>query len=126
MRCRYEAATDRESPTLGTEIDDGRTLGAGGRKTPSQFRELVRPVLKSADNRGTLGRPDVVAWFQVRGRAWPLHRNARLTERREIAAVGDLIAEVVAHGTRLRILYQRQPTISRTLSNPKISMVRLT
>jgi hypothetical protein len=68
-KCRYQTATDRESSTLGTEIDDKRTLGPGGRKTSTQIRELVRPVFKAANDRGTIGRPDVFAWSQVWGRA---------------------------------------------------------
>jgi hypothetical protein len=43
------------------------------------------------------------AWFQVWGRIRLLYGNARLAERRGVVAVGDLIAEIVAHGTRPRI-----------------------
>src|SRR5258708_38625043 len=52
----------------------------------------------AANDRGTIGRPDVLARFQVWGGVWPLHWNASLTEGREIVAVRDVIAEVVAHG----------------------------
>ena len=46
-----------------------------------------------------IGRPDVVARFQVWGRIWPpLHRDTSLTEGHEIIAVRDVIAEVVHTG----------------------------
>src|SRR5947209_8498535 len=73
VRCRYETPTYRESTTLGTKIDDGRALGAGSRKPTSRFRELVRSVFEATDDRGTIGRPDIIARFQVWGRAWPLY-----------------------------------------------------
>src|SRR5690242_8957619 len=106
MRCWHQTATDREPSTLGTEIDDRRTLGPGGQKAPPQFRELIRPILEAAYDGSTISRPDVIARFQVRGRSWPLHGNTGLTEGREIFAVGDVIAEVVAHRTRPHTVYR--------------------
>jgi hypothetical protein len=102
MRRRDQTATDRESSTLGTEIDDGRSLGPGWRKAPPQLRELIRTVFKTTDDRGTLGRPDVVSGFEVRSRVRPLHRNASLTERGEIVTVGNVISEIIAHRIRPR------------------------
>jgi hypothetical protein len=58
----------------------------------------------AANDRGAIGWPDVLARFQVRGRVRPPHRNASLTEGCEIIAVGDVIAEVITHGTCYRIL----------------------
>ena len=46
----------------------------------------------AANDRGTIGRPDVLARFQVWGGIWPLHWNASLTEGREIVAVWDVVA----------------------------------
>src|SRR5205814_4160566 len=78
-------------------IDDRRTLGPGRWRAPPQFRELVFPVFKTADDGGTIGRPDVVARFHIWGRVWPLYGNSSLIEGGEIIAVWDVIAEVVAH-----------------------------
>src|SRR6202047_906706 len=41
-----------ELSTLRTEIDDRRTLWAGGRKAPPQLRKLVCSVLETADDGG--------------------------------------------------------------------------
>ena len=59
----------------------------------------VRRIAVPKEDRGTIGRPDVVARFQVRGCVRPLHRNANLTEGGKIIAVRNVIAELVAHGT---------------------------
>src|SRR5207245_10377677 len=62
----------------------------------------VGPAFKAADDRGAIGRPDILARLQVWGRMWPLHWNASLSKGREIIAVRDVIAEIVAHGTTPR------------------------
>jgi hypothetical protein len=58
----------------------GGPFGRAGGKTPSQLRKLIRPIFEAADYRGTIGRPDVFAGFQIWGRVGPCHRNAGLTE----------------------------------------------
>src|SRR5205085_12030137 len=98
MRCRHQTAANRKTSPLGAEIHDRRTLGPGWRETPSEFGELVRSGFEPPDHRGFIGRPDVLAWFQVGYGGRPLHRNPGLAEGREVIAVGDVISEVVAHG----------------------------
>lgn len=51
-----------------------------------------------AADRGTIGRPDVVARLKVRDRVGPCHGDAGLAESREVIAIGDVVAEIVAHG----------------------------
>ena len=51
-----------------------------------------------------VGRPDVVARLQVRRGLRPAHRDAGLAEGRQIVAIGNVVAEIVAHGqTRSRV-----------------------
>ena len=74
------------------------TLRAADEVRPAQFgnvegevdAEMVA-IAKAIIAGGAIGRPDVVARFQVWGRTWPLHRNASLTEGREIIAVRDVM-----------------------------------
>jgi hypothetical protein len=66
--------------------------------------EVVAHGTKAANDRGTIGRPDVVARFQVWGRVWPHHRNASLTEGREIVAVRDVMEQTGNGADLLRAL----------------------
>src|SRR5690242_218170 len=97
VRRRDQTPTDRKSPPLRPEIDDWRCLWSRGREAPSQLDEFVRAVFQSPNYRSFVRRPDVLARLQVRCSLRPSHGNAGLAERREIIAVWDVIAEVVAH-----------------------------
>ena len=67
------------------------------RKSPSDLGELVGPVFQAADYRSLVGRPNVIARYQARDRIRPFHGNAGLAERGEVLAVGDVVADIVAH-----------------------------
>src|SRR5436190_9023725 len=97
MRGRDQTSTDWKPPSLGTKIDNRRSFRSSRWETPSQFGKLVRAVFEPPDHRSFVGRPDVFAWLQVRRGLRPAHGNAGLAKRREIIAVCDVVAEIVAH-----------------------------
>src|SRR5271166_5848555 len=101
MRRRNQAPSDGEAPAFGPEVDHGRSPGLRWREAPAQNGELVRSILEAANDGRRIRGPDVVARLQVRSGRGPLHRDARLTERREVLGVGDGVAEVVAHGSTI-------------------------
>jgi hypothetical protein len=55
------------------------------------------PVVSPAKHRSDLGRPDVIARLKIWDGRRKYDRCADLTERREIVAVRDVVAEVVTH-----------------------------
>src|SRR5439155_20472265 len=97
-----EAPTDWKAPPLRTEIDDRCALRSSRWETPPQLGELVRAVFQPPDHRTFVGRPDVLAWLQVRRGLRPAHGNAGLAKRREIIAVCDVVPEIVAHARKPR------------------------
>src|ERR1051326_2774673 len=97
MRDRDQTPANWKSASLRTKIDDGRSLGPRRGKAPSQLRKLVRAIFEPPDHRSLVGRPDVLSWLKVRGGFRPAHRNAGLAEGREIVAIRNVVAEVVAH-----------------------------
>jgi hypothetical protein len=91
--CRSEGSGARRTKR---KVRDALTSKSGGplgrlAENPTAIPKLVLPVFKAADDRGTISRPDVVTRFQVCGRFWPVNRNPRLTEGREILTVGILL-----------------------------------
>ncbi len=88
---RHEASAGREQPTFGTEVDDRRSLGSAGCKTPPQLRKIYA-VGMAADDRSDFGRPNVVSRFQIRRGNRKAKRQSDLTERLDILVVGDAIA----------------------------------
>jgi hypothetical protein len=93
----HQTATDRKAATLRAEIDDRRSFWSSRWEAPPEFSELVRPVFESPDHGGLIGRPDIFAWFEVWGCVRPCHGDAGLTKRREVVAIGDVVAVIVAH-----------------------------
>ena len=67
------------------------------RQVPTQLNELDPLLPPSKDGRG-LGRPDIVAGFEIGGRCREYDGGADLAERLQIGAIGHVIAEIVAHG----------------------------
>ena len=98
VRRGHEATSDRKAPSLRTEINDWRSLRLCRREAPTQDRELERAILQASDNRSRFGWPNVVSRLQVRSGGRPSDGNASFAKRREIVAVGNEVAEVIAHG----------------------------
>jgi hypothetical protein len=98
MRCRHKAPAGWKTPTLRAEIDDGRSLRPRRGEPPTQFDKLVRSVFEPADDGSFVGRPDVFTRLEIWSGAREPHGYANFAERCEIVAVGDVVAEVVAHG----------------------------
>jgi hypothetical protein len=49
------------------------------------------------DSDAITGRLDIVAGLEVRDRVRPFYRDASLAERGEVIAIGDVVAEIIAH-----------------------------
>jgi len=102
MRRRDQTAVDRKSAVLGTEIDDRRSFRARRgeappQRSPPQLRKLIRAVFEPTNHRDFIGRLDVLARLQVRRGLRPSHGDACLAEGREIIAIRNMVAEIVAH-----------------------------
>src|SRR5438067_595362 len=97
MGRRNQAPANREPATLGTKIDDGCSFGTSRWEAPPQLSKLVHSVLQPSDDGDLVGRPDVFPRLKIRCRLGPSDGNAGLAERCEVVAVGDVVAEVVAH-----------------------------
>src|SRR5260221_13283415 len=97
MRGWHEAPSGRKAPALGAEVDDRGSVGPGWRETPTLSRNLVRAVFEPPNDRSFVGRPDVFARLEIWGGAREPDGYPTLAECREVVAVGDVIAEIVAH-----------------------------
>jgi hypothetical protein len=96
-----EAAPFREAPPFGAEIDDGGSLRPRRRKAPTQL-DKFDPVLPPAKHGRGLGRPDIVAGFEIGGGCREYDGCADVAESIQIGAVGHVIPEIVAHGQTCR------------------------
>src|SRR5258708_2718127 len=67
MRRWDEAAPLRKPSPLGAEIDDRPSLRPRRRNAPTQLNKLDLVLTPPKDRRG-LGRPDIVARFEIGGR----------------------------------------------------------
>src|ERR1041385_9163050 len=92
----YQAAADRKAPVLRSEIDHWCTFRSRRWKAPAQLREFM-PVGGLTDDGSSVGRPDIVPWFQVGRRLRPPHRDPCLAEGREIVVIRNAVPEIVAH-----------------------------
>src|ERR1700752_3728662 len=66
-------------------------------EAPSDLGEVVRAVFEPPDHRSLVGRPDIVARFEVRGCVRPFHGDAGLAERGEVVRIWDVVPKIVAH-----------------------------
>src|SRR5258706_5551074 len=109
MRRWDEAAPFRKPSPLGAKIDDRPSLRPRRRNAPTQLNKLD-PVLAPPKDRRGFGRPDIVARFEIGGRDREYDGDADLAESFQIGAVGDVVAEIVAHRQTCRLLSNTRST----------------
>ena len=96
MRRRYETASVREAPLLGSHVNDRCSLWAPRRKAPAQLNKFGA-VLGSANDRGDIRWPDVIPGLQIGCPARREQPYLEMAESLQIGCVRNSIAVVVTH-----------------------------